>query len=423
LLGELDGDREWMAYLARALADGSLAVLVLERAGGAAFDMRIVSELDATPRPIGRTRCGWCAVEMDGWPRVCDGCGRDLSGLAPEVAFPGSSAADLLDGVRAAAEEEEEGYDVLGAMGAAKGGGALYFARERAAGRIVGLVLRQGEDGSELSLDPSWSQDEVALASPAIPEDAPQDELGDEHGSEPHGTTEEELAPGDENPKERHDGFTPVPRRVRRGAFAVAAAIVASIATLAFLLWSRADSRIEDGLAIVLPPFVPTNALSAGPGEVARFGKSAPDTVRIAPTRPNRGTPPTRTDSVVPDSSPPDSVVAEEKPSAEVDRKYIIAALEQYVGGLRTRRVEEMQDAYPGMPNQDVRRWRNFFGKIRGFSLLVTDEIQEPAIDGDAASVVFQVRLDYNGRRETLRSRATLERTGNGWVIRAINGP
>ncbi|HEX2201662.1 MAG TPA: hypothetical protein VHG91_00115, partial [Longimicrobium sp.] len=165
LLGELDGAAGWMAYLAREASGGALAVLVLEEApaeAGGQFDLRVLRRLDAR-EPVGFTTCAACGVENEGWPRFCGACGRDLSGVAPDAAAPGGSAAELLEAVRAAAEGE---FEVLGAIPRAEGGGEVYFAREEATGRIVGLTLDR-EHGDDYALSATWAADDEALAHPA----------------------------------------------------------------------------------------------------------------------------------------------------------------------------------------------------------------------------------------------------------------
>lgn len=81
LVGELDADQGWMAYLAVAHS-GSPAILLLHQTeDGDPFDLQVVEALHES-RAVGRTRCPACGTGADGWPRFCAACRRDLPGVA-----------------------------------------------------------------------------------------------------------------------------------------------------------------------------------------------------------------------------------------------------------------------------------------------------------------------------------------------------
>ncbi|HEU0051670.1 MAG TPA: hypothetical protein VFQ39_00790 [Longimicrobium sp.] len=395
LLGELDADREWMAYLARALADGALVVLMLERAGREEFELRVISEIDASFN-VGRTRCESCGMEMDGWPRSCARCGHDLSGLPLEEAAAGSTVEILLEEVRAAAKKE---FAVFGVMRHAESGGALYFAREEATGRIVGLVLAHDETAG-LSLTPSWSMDDAAL--------------GDERNNQ------------DDDPEPSPD---PRSRRVWYAAAGALAMIM--VVVLAVLLVQR------------------QGAVSEAPGKQPRFTQidTPQDSTRmsvdttapvppwdsVTPSDTAKPKPPPRRqqqrhqrDTLRPPAPPAPPVV--DIPTPEQDRERILQVLTEYVAALGSRDIARVRRAYPNIPAANAKSWENWFNdprfpsNPRPFPARYTLQ-QEPEIQGDEAKVLFSVTIELPGRRAwNIRSRAELRRVEGGWALQGVWG-
>ncbi len=145
VLGELGrGSRGKVVYLGRERTSGHLVALQLvpapggEKSGDMFLD--VLRKLDGSV-PAAEAKCPNCGDALRGWLRYCSHCGADLSGVAPDSG-PGTSRAQLLEAVREAAGQT---YEVLGEMPRVEGGGIVYFARERATGKIGALRLQQRE--------------------------------------------------------------------------------------------------------------------------------------------------------------------------------------------------------------------------------------------------------------------------------------
>ena len=129
-------------YLARELVTDNLVALRLPpiSSGNDAqeYGLEVVRQIDQT-LPEVETRCSHCGRTLHQWARFCTKCGRDISGIAP------STSGKTRDQLRALARAASAGkYEVLGEMTRAEGGGLVYFARDYATGRIVGLQLEPG---------------------------------------------------------------------------------------------------------------------------------------------------------------------------------------------------------------------------------------------------------------------------------------
>ena len=146
VLGEMGkGAGGKIVYLARDLATGGLVALQLtpgpaNQTGEMWLD--VLRQLDASV-PSGEGSCPRCNAELRGWPRFCGQCGADLSGVA--AGGTEGTPERLMEAVRAAAGSR---YEVLGPMERTDGGGAVYFARENASGRIVALRLERDRGGA-----------------------------------------------------------------------------------------------------------------------------------------------------------------------------------------------------------------------------------------------------------------------------------
>lgn len=426
LLGELDVDTDWMAYLARDRAAGALAVLFhRETPDGFAWDPHPVLMLDAG-LPVGRTRCPGCGVAADGWPRFCFACRRDLSGITADAG--GVSAAGLLDEVRAAAGGE---YEVVGAMPRAEGGGGIYFARELRSGRTVGLVLEREPDDS-YSLVLSWSADDAALATleadPSSATAEPLDAKGSSFAVAPT-PTEAAMAP---------DEILTAPRPPRRSAWTaagIAAGALAVVGAVAFLLIQRAATPVQLPVAaspLAAPrPIAPATKLDPVPVG-ALVSRAVDDTVARARTTAlsDASQPPRR--KRVPPREPRAHDVESQPLSAthalsrKVDAQRVRAAIERYASAVSSRDIGQLRAAYPGIPQQDVAAWEAWFDAVRSVRQIHSEYTvqREPDIQGDTATVVFTLLLSYgNGQQHQVPAIAYLQRNGNGWTIQRLLKP
>ena len=147
-LGRESVDDIW--YLGKEHASEKLVALRLHRIGtlpdgGPDYDLEIAHELDGSVA-VGQAQCHHCGAELRRWARFCTQCGGDLSTSTENPSSPGARAA-LLAEVKSAAAGV---YDVLGEMPWAGGVGTVYFAVEKASGRLVRLRLMQQGEGFEL---------------------------------------------------------------------------------------------------------------------------------------------------------------------------------------------------------------------------------------------------------------------------------
>jgi eukaryotic-like serine/threonine-protein kinase len=141
VLGPLGRDRRNLfAFLAREPGRDRLVVLMQGGPGAdryAPATLEVFDQLDASiPPPVGSYPV--CHTPFAGWGAKCPECGVDLAGGAGE-ATSGKSEQELLDLVRSVAP----GYEVLGFMRRAEGGGPVYFARDLVRGELVALRLEQ----------------------------------------------------------------------------------------------------------------------------------------------------------------------------------------------------------------------------------------------------------------------------------------
>jgi hypothetical protein len=438
LLGELDCDGGWIAYLAAAGADGALAILLLHRTpDGQEYDLQVAHALDGS-LAVGKTTCPACGTTRDGWPRFCAGCRRDLSGVAVDASVPGCSPPELLQAVR---EVSEGVFEVLGAMRHAEGGGAMYFVREEG-GRIVGLVLEREADG-ELSLSRSWAYDHEALAG-AVASASTWTEEEEEEEEEPAPAVEYEpvtpqfeaeptqteavpstaglllLDPGP--PPARRPWFRAPSRRVAYGAAGVL--LVAAGVVLAFVVVQRgtaaAPARVVADIQPPAPAPVPVPPVPVFIDTALAMADSEPP--RPVPSRPRPRTRPTPT--------PPPVVVTQPQaepagPTPDEDRAAAFAAVARYANAVESRRMDLVRAAYPGISAEETARWRDWFSHFsQGDDLTVSHAVsQGPVIDGDKATMVFTLTMRYQRQRSAVTSRATLRRDGSGWVLQALNTP
>jgi hypothetical protein len=436
LLGELDGGPGWMAYLARSPAAGALCLLVLQETPGEEFDLEVVEVLDAT-LAVGRTTCLECGTAADGWPRYCEACGRDLSGVAAGGAA-GASDGELLDAVRAAADGE---YEVLGAMRHAEGGGAVYFARDAGTGALVGLTLEREADG-ELALAVSWTVDDEALreeeaslpagaAPSAVPAWTPEPRVEAPPVLRPEPVAAyvpSREAADPEPPRGRGDS-----RRVALYA-AAGVLVVGAVAVLAFLLMSRPDGAAEGplpGVAVeaaiqpsrpagpapsVSPPSAadPAPAPPPAPADPVPPSYPAPEVARTPVPRP---APPPPVEAPLP--APPAPVARDD---GRTDAERIEAAIGGYAAAVQSRQIPRIRAAYPGITQAEVARWEELLiGVGTGNTLRVVYVLDDaPTVRGDEARVPFTLVLEFRGTRQLQPLRATLRRSGGGWRLEEV---
>ena len=94
----------------------------------------------SVPPPSGC--CPVCQAPFKGWEPACPECGTDLAG-APVT------SAEQREQLRRAVRAAADGYEILGDMPRAQGGGVVFFARELPAGQIVALRLDQEQSPGE----------------------------------------------------------------------------------------------------------------------------------------------------------------------------------------------------------------------------------------------------------------------------------
>jgi len=144
VLGPLGRDgQDIYAFLARP-SQGGDRLVVLKAAATDPFlpaELEVIEQLDqSVPPPAGS--CAVCQTPFKSWARSCPDCGTDLAG-AP------LNSRDALSRLRSAVRTAASGFEVLGDMQRADGGGVVFFARELPAGQIVALRLDQQEAPGE----------------------------------------------------------------------------------------------------------------------------------------------------------------------------------------------------------------------------------------------------------------------------------
>ncbi|MGN6392893.1 MAG: serine/threonine-protein kinase, partial [Gemmatimonadales bacterium] len=140
VLGPLGRDsQEIYAFLARP-SHGGDRLVVLKAVATDPFlpaELEVVEQLDqSVPPPAGS--CAVCQTPFKSWARSCPDCGTGLGGAPLD-------SRDALKRLRSAVRTAASGFEVLGDMQRADGGGVVFFARELPAGQIVALKLDQQE--------------------------------------------------------------------------------------------------------------------------------------------------------------------------------------------------------------------------------------------------------------------------------------
>ena len=159
VLGDLGRDAKGrVIYLARDLKSRALVALRLDGAQGE-YVLDVARTLDGTVSASMSAACDKCGAPRVGWGKFCPQCGADLA----QVPVESRSRAELLAAVQAAARGE---FEILGEMDHAEGGGAVYFARDLASGKVVTLRLRKEQDTSVNS--ESYSLGETQVLRPLV---------------------------------------------------------------------------------------------------------------------------------------------------------------------------------------------------------------------------------------------------------------
>lgn len=406
LLQELDGAAQ-KSYLAAAVADGVLAVLVLHSTRRGELELEEIRELSAA-HAIGSTVCWKCTTVSPGWPRFCPGCARDLSGVS--AAEPG--AAGAAERVTQALQRQWPGARLLGSIPYAAGGGALHFVqrpdddaeRGQEQGAVAGIVMEREKDAGVLV--PRWAMDRATLdrfrGEPAAAVVQPARAEPSVPSSE---TGEEEVLAG---------GGTALPRRVPRVAWA--AAVVLLVALVAFVPLIRRSSGPP-----VQPPPKRDTLTAVSPIDSTTDTSTvvlAPADTAPRPLEKNRTRVPPRTPDVV---VVQDTVAAlEPPPDPDADRRQVIAAARDFAAAFGTQDIARVRSAYPGMTPQEEAGWREWFG--RGLSLRVGFVVQSgPDLHGDSARIEFTLPLRYSGQRHCMAFRGTTRRDAGSWYLHRLN--
>jgi serine/threonine protein kinase len=196
VLGPLGRDRRnVLAFLARE-PDRDRLVVLMQGSGADQYAppaLQVFDQLDSSvPPPSGS--CPVCHTPLAGWAPKCPKCGADLIGGAGEPA-PGQTEHQLLDAVRSAAT----GYEVLGFMHRAEGGGPVYFARDLLVGDLVVLRLEQENAPGRrptytASATRMMPKPAASVPSPPVPVRAIRGPPS-QSGAEPPGGPEERVCP------------------------------------------------------------------------------------------------------------------------------------------------------------------------------------------------------------------------------------
>ena len=159
VLGDLGRDAKGrVIYLARDLKSQALVALRLDGEQGE-YVLDVARTLDGGVGASMGAACAKCGAPRVGWGKFCPQCGADVA----QASVENRSRAELHAAVQAAAQGE---FEILGEMDHAVGGGAVYFARDLASGKIVTLRLRKEQDTSATS--ESYSLGETKILHPLV---------------------------------------------------------------------------------------------------------------------------------------------------------------------------------------------------------------------------------------------------------------
>lgn len=379
------GERAGTAAFLGRRPEGGVALLLLKpAAGGHAYELE-VSDALADDFPLGRTACPACGRPHTGWPRFCRECGTDMAGAVaagPPPTPPG-------------------GYELLGALPRAGGGGPLYFAREAATGRVVGLAGRRGLAGG-LELSPAWSP-----------------------GAGPRGRAPKAVAAGvfllsvlgaavagARGPARPDAPGGPSPRPVAGASTDPAPSTVPA-----------APFPVDTGRAVAPPA---GEAAQGPPGGAATPGRPvAAAAATESPSSPPGAGGRERPDAPGPQASAPGPSTA--PPAAAGGPQGVEDAIRRYAAAVGSGQTSRIAQAYPGVTPAELERWSRFYAPLgRDARLRAWHEVVSgPTLQGDRAEVLFTLTVAYeNGRGEPVERplplRARLRWTGSAWALQEV---
>mgnify|MGYP006137054315 CR=1 FL=1 len=382
LLRELDGAGR--TYLATAVADGVLAILVLHSTQRGELELEEIRQLSAA-HPVGSTVCWKCTRVSPGWPRFCPGCANDLSGVS-------AAETEAVERVKRAVHRQWPGARLLGSIPYAAGGGAMHFVQRPDGGAeqghgavpVAGIVMDAGEKDADV-LVPRWAMDTATLerfrggpaaavvqpvrADPPVPSSDSQDV--------PAGGGE---APG---------------RRVPALGWAAAVLLIVALAFVPLI-------RRSAGSPIQLP------ISDTATATVVSLMDSTRDTSTVVPAPADTAPRPVQKSRTKVPARTPEPVIVQDTfavpeplPDPEADRRQVIAAARNFATAFGTQDIARVRSAYPGMTPQEETGWREWFG--RGFSLSAGFVVQSgPELHGDSARMEFTLPLRYSRQRQCM---------------------
>jgi hypothetical protein len=165
-------------YLARERASGKLVAMRLHTeqvgpGGHKDYALEVANELNGSVS-VGLAECPSCHTPVRRWGRFCTRCGANLADSGQALS-PGERQ-DLLERVR---KEAADLYEILGEM-PWSGGGAVFFALERATGRLVRLRIKSeggadvlGETRALMPLVERVNAGYLTSIQPAVPPEPP----------------------------------------------------------------------------------------------------------------------------------------------------------------------------------------------------------------------------------------------------------
>jgi len=104
------------------------------------------------------------------------------------------------------------------------------------------------------------------------------------------------------------------------------------------------------------------------------------------------------------------------------DEEQVEAAIARYASAVQSRQTSRIQRAYPGITASEVERWERYFQSMDAEGgVRATYAVQSgPEVQGNVASVVFMLTLDYGGSKHPLPMRAILGRSAGGWQLQEV---
>lgn len=407
---ELKSSSAETIFLATAIADGALAMLVLHPAVGGRRELDVLHALSGEHQ-IGITWCRRCGTVRPGWPRFCVGCVELHELWGVPVDEPDAGSID----VQKTLDHQWPGTRLLGSIPYTAGGGAMYFVQgarveEGQEPPVVGMVIDRNDKG-RLSLVRCWAMDEETLdAFKAKAGPAGQAAQGNAGGTPaPEGIS----APAtlEENEEGSEEGGVPLHRR--RGMQLLAAALVVGAIACIPLIRGPAETSAD---------LVATDSVVPPVDTIGRDSGVVPP-VPVDSTRGKGGTtrrPPPRT-PVDPPTPPVTSDPPAPAPDPEMDRQQVLSLARGFATAYGTTNMERVRAAYPGISATEDAEWAEWFSRNLdvqvGFILNAG-----PDLRGDSATINFTLLIKYpNGLRCRVYDGTTVRMTGT-WSLQRLTG-